>query len=223
MSPPPLDLFLFDLAGTTIRDDGLVRSAFQRTCLDAELPVTAAWLRTQMGHHKQEVFAAALAAAGRDATLAAVLATRFEAVIAERLHEHPPEPTPGAREAIASLEDARVRVGFVTGFSRRTTDLILQAMGWQDRMSVASDEVPHGRPHPDLVLRAMQLAAVNRSQRVGVAGDTPADLQAGTAAGCGFVVGVGCGTHPLAELALHPHTHLLADLRKLPEVLLGQG
>ena len=52
-----------------------------------------------------------------------------------------------------------------------------------------------------------------------MAGDTPSDLGAGTAAGCGFVVGVGHGTHSLDELAAHPHTHLLPDLDGLTGVL----
>jgi phosphoglycolate phosphatase-like HAD superfamily hydrolase len=55
--------------------------------------------------------------------------------------------------------------------------------------------------------------------RVGIAGDTPSDLAAGTAAACRLVVGVGCGTHQLAELEPHPHSHLLPDLRLLPEVI----
>ncbi|MBO0703416.1 MAG: hypothetical protein J2P38_10820 [Candidatus Dormibacteraeota bacterium] len=45
------------------------------------------------------------------------------------------------------------------------------------------------------------------------------DLQAGTNAGAGFVVGVGTGSFTLDQLARTPHTHLLASTAELPSLL----
>ncbi|MFT4843804.1 MAG: phosphoglycolate phosphatase-like HAD superfamily hydrolase, partial [Candidatus Azotimanducaceae bacterium] len=103
--------------------------------------------------------------------------------------------------------------------TRKTCNVVLDAMGWQDRVSVASDEVAAGRPAPDLILRAMAACEVDDPARVGVAGDTPADLLAGKAANAGMIVGLGCGTHSLEQLREHPHTHLLADLTTLPSLV----
>jgi phosphoglycolate phosphatase-like HAD superfamily hydrolase len=50
-------------------------------------------------------------------------------------------------------------------------------------------------------------------------GDTPADLLEGSAAGCAWVIGVASGTHRLAELAIHPHTHLVESVRDVPAPL----
>ena len=66
--------------------------------------------------------------------------------------------------------------------------------------SVTSDEVPRGRPYPDLIHRAMQLAGVRAPWNVIKVGDTPFDLLEGLAANCGLVVGVTYGTHSRAEL-----------------------
>ncbi len=85
--------------------------------------------------------------------------------------------------------------------------------------TVASDEVPRGRPHPDLLLRAMQLTGCADPRRVAKVGDTPADLAEGTAAGCGFVVGVTTGSHTRDELLAHPHTHLIDALDELWTIL----
>ena len=52
-------------------------------------------------------------------------------------------------------------------------------------------------------------------------GDTPSDLQEGTAAGCGLVIGVANGTHTREQLAAHPHTHLIASLQELPALVLA--
>ncbi len=52
---------------------------------------------------------------------------------------------------MAALEAGGVKVAFNTGFTRNTANVVLEAMGWQDRVSVASDEVAAGRPAPDVV------------------------------------------------------------------------
>ena len=91
------------------------------------------------------------------------------------------------------------------------------------RFVVTTQRDERSRPAPDLVLAAMAKCDVADASRVGVAGDTPADLQAGTAAGCRFVIGVGHGTHALEDLAKAPHTHLMHTLEGLVPLLLSYG
>lgn len=214
-----VDLFVFDLAGTVVVDEGQVLRAFQATAAAHGLPITEARLRARMGWHKQRVFATALAEAGRPVGAAAAMADQFVVEYARLTASVPLRPTPGALAVLARLRAAGVQVAFNTGFARATADLVLAAIECSGLPGVASDEVAQGRPAPDLILRAMQQCGVRDPARVGVAGDTPADLQAGVAAGCGVIVGVGCGTHRLAELSPHGATHLLDDLRGLPDVL----
>jgi phosphoglycolate phosphatase len=216
-----LDAFLFDLAGTTVRDDGLVQDAFLAAARRADLALDPEVLRGRMGWHKQLVFATCLKEAGRNPAPAAELAADFEVQYAAIVEERGLDTTPGAREVIEGLLDRGVAVGFTTGFSRSTADRVLSAVGFSGHVSVASTEVAEGRPAPDLIQLGMRRLGVTDSGRVGVAGDTPSDLEAGTRAGCRLVVGVGCGTHALAELEGHLHSHLLPDLRPLLEVIDG--
>ncbi|MCC6785407.1 MAG: HAD-IA family hydrolase [Planctomycetes bacterium] len=214
-----LDLFVFDLAGTTVVDDGHVLEAFLRTAEAFDLPADAAALKPRMGWHKQRVFEVLLGEAGRETALAPELAQRFELEFARRADQHPLRPTPGARETIERLVAMEIAVAFNTGFSRATADLVLARLGWGGFTSVASDEVTRGRPAPDLIERTMELLGLNEPRRVGVVGDTPADLMAGTAAGCRFVVGVGHGAFALHQLRHAPHTHLVADLHGLKDLI----
>jgi phosphoglycolate phosphatase-like HAD superfamily hydrolase len=50
-------------------------------------------------------------------------------------------------------------------------------------------------------------------------GDTALDLQAGTNAGLRAVVGVLTGAATAEILRREPHTHILPDVTKLPELL----
>jgi 2-aminoethylphosphonate-pyruvate transaminase len=65
----------------------------------------------------------------------------------------------------------------------------------------------------------MQLTGCSDPRRVAKIGDTPADLGEGTAAECGFVVGVTSGSHTRDELLPHPHTHLVETLDELWPIL----
>jgi phosphoglycolate phosphatase-like HAD superfamily hydrolase len=50
-------------------------------------------------------------------------------------------------------------------------------------------------------------------------GDTPLDLQAGTHAGCGGVVGVLTGSHDVETLGVTRHTHIIHSVASLPALI----
>jgi phosphonatase-like hydrolase len=118
------------------------------------------------------------------------------------------------------LKAAGIKVFVDTGFDRPIVDALLQRMAWEKNKlidgSVTSDEVAHGRPHPDLIFRAMELAGVSDVKRVAKVGDTVSDLGEGTAAGCGWVIGITSGAFTKEQLSAVPHTHLI---NRIPDVL----
>jgi phosphoglycolate phosphatase-like HAD superfamily hydrolase len=72
-----------------------------------------------------------------------------------------------------------------------------------------------------MIFRAMELTGVTDVARVLVAGDTTRDLQAGSNAGAGAVVGVLTGALDAPALGRTRHTHLLAGVADLPGLLTG--
>jgi phosphonatase-like hydrolase len=136
------------------------------------------------------------------------LATEVHAAFKEFLlwryrHDSTVRPVPEAANVFKQLRDAGIRIALDTGFSREVLDVLLTRFKWTRGVvdvTVASDEVEKGRPHPDLIQRAMQLAGTMEAHEVAKIGDTPADIEEGRAAGCGLVVGVTYGTHSRAEL-----------------------
>lgn len=214
-----LDLFIFDIAGTTVRDDGLVMRAFRRVANRVDSQASDDWVRARMGWDKRVVFSELIDTVPGCTATVEELRTLFESSVAEELRRNPPAPLGGVLEAMSVMRQTGVQIGFSTGFSRDTGMAVLTPLGWPTDLLVASDEVARGRPHPDLILECMRRAGVSDPSRVGVAGDTPSDLEAGMSAKVAVVAGVGHGTHTLEELKPCPHTHLWSDLHALCELL----
>lgn len=201
-------LAVFDVAGTTVLDgDAVVECLI--AALGPHLPVSRQQALAVMGIPKPVAMRQILSAAGTvgdqalDAAVEAAHA-RFRQAMIERYRTGPLEPAEGAEEVFEALRAAGVRVALDTGFSRDILDTVLERLGWGDGVkidfSIASDEVERGRPHPDLIDRAMALANVATRSTVVKVGDTPSDMEQGLAAGCGLVVGVTYGTHTREQL-----------------------
>ena len=130
------------------------------------------------------------------------------------------EENGGVSETFRKLGDQGIKVMVDTGFDRPIVDALLKRMRWSENNlivgSVTSDEVAHGRPYPDLIYKAMEIAGVTDVKRVAKVGDTLSDLQEGTAADCGFVIGITSGAFTYEQLQATPHTHIIYNI---PEIL----
>jgi phosphonatase-like hydrolase len=212
----PFALACLDMAGTTVRDDGAVERAFDAALAavgigedSPRLAEARVLVRDTMGWSKADVFAALLGPAEAVRATAA-FATAYEAVVAEGAVTE----IPGALGVLRALRARGVLVCLSTGFAPSTRDALLDALDWRGEIDLALSpaDVGRGRPAPDLVLGAMQRLGVEDPGAVAVAGDTVSDLEAGTAARAGAVIGVLSGAHDRATLSAAPHTAVIADI-----------
>jgi phosphonatase-like hydrolase len=227
-----IELVVFDVAGTTVRDDDAVHDCLRAALGDAGVRVTRADVNQVMGIAKPIAINKLLErhAGSRKWSTSHVneIHTTFvQHMIAHYEQSSAVQPMPNTESTLSKLRASGVRVALDTGFSRAILDTILRRLGWNEPglldATVASDEVARGRPYPDLVMKAMELTGVANAAAVAKVGDTPADLEEGAAARCGLVVGVTNGSHTIDELKRHPHTHLISHLGLLPKVVLGHG
>jgi phosphoglycolate phosphatase len=212
-------LACLDIAGTTVRDDGAVEAAFEAALVSVGIEPGSrrhgqarALVLETMGWSKADVFAALLDAdAATRAT--ATFAVAYEEIVASGAVAE----IPGAVEVFRQLRAAGVRVCLSTGFAPSTRDALLDALGWRSEIDLALSpaDVGRGRPAPDMVLGAMERLGVEDPGAVAVAGDTVSDLQAGTAARAGAVIGVLSGAHDRATLEAAPHTAIIDDITGL--------
>lgn len=99
-----------------------------------------------------------------------------------------------AEETMAALRSRGIKVALSTTLNRDAVPLILNRVGWKQGTTydavICSDEVPRGRPFPDMIQALMKRLGIQRSRHVAKVGDSPADIEEGLHAGCGLVVAV---------------------------------
>jgi phosphoglycolate phosphatase len=215
-------LACLDMAGTTVRDDGIVDAAF-REAMDAvdspvdSTPGAADYVRRTMGLPKEVVFRGLLGDEARArAAVAAFDRSVLAAIAAGRVG-----PLPGSEDAFAAMRGAGVAICLTTGFTSDVQEAIVEALGWRPLVDLVLCPGPgvRGRPFPDLVLTALLRQEIDDVREVAVAGDTSNDLLAGHRAGASVLAGVLTGTHSREELEAGPHTHVLESIALLPAAL----
>ncbi|MFJ4175059.1 HAD family hydrolase [Microbacterium sp. NPDC089696] len=226
--PLPLELVVLDMAGTTVLDDGVVESAFQRAAERTGVADRMPWddalqyVRDTMGQSKIDVFTH-LADGDREAATRATAA--FEGAYAEIVAEQGVTPITGAADAIQGLKDAGLSVVLTTGFAPVTRDALIDGLGWGGLVDLALSPVDagRGRPAPDLVLTALLRTETSSVRAVAVAGDTVSDVESGRRAGAGFVAGVLTGAHDFRALTAAGADAVLSDVTALRGSLAEHG
>ena len=224
MSVP--QLVVFDLAGTTVDDGGAVLDAFRIALERAGIPAAPDELHAVRGANKLQVFrtfAARALGAGPETIRAAREGLEvFNEEMLVQFRDGRLEPFPGVPEALARLKTAGLKLATNTGFSRPIAEAVLARLRWGGDLfdaHICGDDVPAGRPAPFMIHLAMERAGVHDVRTVVTVGDTPLDLQAGTNAGAGGVVGVLTGAHDALTLGATRHTHLIPSAADLPILL----
>lgn len=93
------------------------------------------------------------------------------------------EPFEGIPELLQAIADSGIPMGVVTGKGRRSADITLRLLGWDDYFAsvMTGDDVERQKPHPEGALAVAQDLGVEARRCVFI-GDTPTDIQCGRAA-----------------------------------------
>jgi phosphoglycolate phosphatase len=218
------ELVAFDVAGTTLNDDGVVIHAFKVAfeATQPELWPTKGQEWTQyaldtMGQSKIHVFTELLG----DAEQAHRANVAFEEAYVTHIIEVGISPIPGTNETFAFLKNAGVKIALTTGFSRSTLDFLIDHVGWRDviDITVTPEEAGRGRPHPDMLNFAATQLGIGDTREIIVIGDTASDIQAGLAFGANRVIGVLSGAHTREVLEFAGATSVINSVANLPSLI----
>lgn len=213
-------LAVFDMAGTTVRDQGEVPAAFGAALNEFGIAVTTEQIAAVRGASKRQALRSLLAP--RNAALADIIYDRFVEILTHSYRTRGVSAIDGAAETFVILRKMGIAIALNTGFDRMIADLLLVSLDWHRSNFAAvicSDDVNNGRPAPDLILAAMAEAQVRDPGDVINVGDTVLDMEAGRNAGVGVNVGVLTGASTRAQLQAAPCTCVVDSIRNLPGIL----
>jgi pyrophosphatase PpaX len=205
---------LFDLDGTLIDSGAMIIASYKhatQTVLGREVPAEV--LAGFIGGGTIREHMTSLDAAQAD-----------ELVRVYREHNEPLhdglEAFAGVDRVLRTLRHEGRRLGIVTAKRRRTVDLafaVLPLARYFDAV-VTTETAPRQKPHPDPVLKALDLLGAKPDEAAFV-GDSPFDVRAGRAAGV-FTIAVTWGNiHPVDGLLKAGADALVASPDELLDVL----
>ena len=224
-----IQLVVFDIAGTTVRDNGSVAEAFISAFRDFGFEMPYAEVQKVMGFRKIDAIALLLEkfapAQKDDDILVDRIHTRFiDTMIAFYRDDEDLAPFPHAEHVFSALKQQGIKVALNTGFTRSITDTILHRLRWDSRSTlidevICSDEVPHGRPHADMIEALISDLDIDSPANVLKVGDTEVDVEEGRNAACGKVVSVTTGAYTREQLEPYQPDFVIDDLRELLPII----
>jgi len=214
---PDLELVVFDCDGTLSDSRSTIVASVQHAFAQQGLPApTAVEIQRRVGLSLME-FVQDLAP-GEDVD-ADRLVRDYRHHARGQLGRTGADPLfPGIPELLEDLAGQGCLLAVATGKSRRGLTALLEAHGLLSRFASlqTSDDSP-SKPHPQMVLRALDECGVDRDRTVMV-GDTVYDMEAARNAGV-TAVGVAWGYHEESELLEAGAREVVADLPALRRAL----
>jgi beta-phosphoglucomutase-like phosphatase (HAD superfamily) len=183
----PTRALVFDFNGTLSDDEPILCEIFVRLFAEHGRPLTARQYFDELaGLSDPEIVRAWLGPDHPD----------VDAVIAERVDRYRTAVGDGSsvhphtREAVRYAA-GRVPLAVCSGAARAEIEPVVEASGLAPLLGciVSSDDVAHGKPHPEGYLRALELLDVDAAETV-VFEDTEAGIASARAAGIGRVLAI---------------------------------
>jgi len=174
------ELVCFDMAGTTVIDDGQVPQAFVAALAAHGIAIGEEDIRNVRGAAKRQAILDLLPP-GPDGGEGRSRARDVSRPARPALPGYGARDPGGGRRVPMAARPRRPRRDQHRLRSRYGADACRGA-GWSKGVVdaiVCGDDVAQGRPRPDMILRCMKLTGVERAALVANVGDTVLDLQAG--------------------------------------------
>ncbi|GGH08748.1 HAD-IA family hydrolase [Mucilaginibacter phyllosphaerae] len=225
----PIKLVVFDMAGTTVKDENKVADTFSAAMQKYGYQVTVADVNPLMGYEKSIAITKMLQQHEPDAQkitpkLIKDIHQEFISLMINYYQTAPVlEALPHAEATIEALKQSGIKIGINTGFSKDIAQTIIERLQWQERglidYLIGSDEVPEGRPHPAMIHQLMKLAGVTDPLEVAKVGDTEVDIREGQNAGCKYVIAVTTGAFTRTQLQPYNPTHIIDDIADVINII----
>ena len=225
MLPQPIQLAMFDMAGTTVNDevDGhpLMVISMMRAFAKHGFELASDVINKHRGKQKLEAIQTLLKEV---AELAPADAEGVgDSVYRDFLHElennlSSMSEIDGATDLFRHLRSKNIYIGVGSGFPMQVVQAIASQLGWLEKGLLdyvgSAEQVGVGRPNPKMILDAMERLNITDGSKVVKVGDTVVDVQEGKNAGV-WTVAVLTGSQTESQLMAAAPDYILSSIREL--------
>ena len=225
MLSQPIQLAMFDMAGTTVNDkvDGypLMVISMIRAFAKHGIELSPDVINKHRGKQKSEAIQTLLKEV---AELSPADVERVGGgVYREFLHELERDlprisEIDGATELFQHLKSKDIHIGVGSGFPTQVVQAIVSQLGWLDKGLLdyvgSAEQVGVGRPNPKMIHDAMQQLGITDGRKVIKIGDTVVDVQEGKNAGA-WTVAVLTGSQTEVQLMAAAPDYILSSIQEL--------
>lgn len=224
-----IKLVVFDMAGTTVKDKNYVGIAFQHAMQSSGYDMPVEKVNPYMGYEKPVAIRLMLDQVEPEKDkISEGLITAIHQQFVDRMidfytHTNEIAALPDVEDTFRKLRTEGIKIALNTGFSRKIANVIIDRLGWAESIDclVASDEVPNGRPYPDMIRKIMKDLNIETADQIVKVGDTEVDINEGINAGCQFVVGITTGSFTREQLLPYQPTHIIDNMSEIIPIVFG--
>lgn len=215
----------FDIAGTTVSDNGFVKEAFTRAFHRNGFSISGDEADGVMGYKK--IAAIQMIVDQNNLNWDNHLIHKVHDDFSEEMKKIYSEvdvfPLPGVIETFAWLQSRNIPFGLNTGFTREITNALLTKLGWDEsnyaKYTICSDEVQEGRPAPFMIEKLLESFGLDNATNCIKVGDTEVDILEGRNSGCGCIVAVTTGSYPRSLLQNYSPDYIIDQLDELISII----
>lgn len=223
-------LVVFDIAGTTVKDNNNVSEAFRSALAKHEIHIPLEKINPLMGYEKKLAISEILKAhsslepAEITTTLIDLIYTQFvQLMISHYQQAEEVSALPGVEQTFLELQNRGIKVGINTGFPYVIAETIVEQLQWREKglidYLIGSDQVEFGRPYPLMIQHIMRVLNILDPNEVAKVGDTEVDIREGREAKCKYVIGVTTGTFTRKEMEKYKPTHIIDNISEILSIL----
>lgn len=199
-------MVVFDMAGTTVNEQNVVYKTLHKAIIEHGVEINLGLvLKIGAGKEKHQAIKDILKhIKSNKINESLVIFNRFKILLNEAYENLNVIPIEGVEDVLLKIRNKKIKVVLNTGYSREIATFLLQKLKWEENkqydLLLTATDVERGRPHPDMIYKAMKIFNIENSKLVLKAGDSAIDIEEGKNANCGITVGVLSGAQTKEQL-----------------------
>ncbi|WP_369813921.1 phosphonatase-like hydrolase [Tenacibaculum sp. MAR_2010_89] len=201
-----IKMVVFDMAGTTVNEQNVVYKTLHKAIMEHGVEINLDLvLKIGAGKEKHQAIKDILKhIKSNKINESLVIFNRFKVLLNEAYENLNVIPIEGVEDVLLKIRNKKIKVVLNTGYSREIATFLLQKLKWEENkqydLLLTATDVERGRPHPDMIYKAMKIFNIENSKLVLKAGDSAIDIEEGKNANCGITVGVLSGAQTKEQL-----------------------